>query len=102
MSQDPQRPAFKFTYKSMGVEALVGVGTYAAFRNHPSISEIVQYGTWLAIVPVSLLMIALAKVLQRRLSESGRALLADLWLEFAKVLVGHGLMFSALTFLHSF
>jgi hypothetical protein len=55
MNQDSQRPAFKFTYRSIGVGALVGVGTYAAFRNHPSISEIVQYGTWLAIVPISLL-----------------------------------------------
>ena len=102
MNQNQRKPDFKFTYRSMGIGALIGVGTYAAFRNHPSISEIVRYGTWLAIVPVSLLLIAFATFFGSKLSDSRKSLLADIWLEFAKVLVGHGLVFCTLCFLRPF
>lgn len=86
----------------MGIGALIGVVTYVLFKDQPSIAGIVKYGTWLAIVPISLLMIAIATFYGDKLSAARKSKLADIWLELAKLLVGHGLMFCTLYLFHPF
>lgn len=102
MKQKSDKPEFKFTYRSMGIGALIGVVTYALFKDQPSIANIVKYGTWLAIVPISFLMIAIAAFFGDKLSDAKKSSLADIWLEIAKTLVGHGLVFCTLYFIHPF
>lgn len=102
MTAEKRQPEFKFTYRSMVLGALVGSATYAAFKDVRSMLIVVKYGTWLAIAPMSLLLIVGMPLLKRKLRPSTISRTADALFELSKFLVGHGLAFYALCLFRPF
>ena len=76
--------------------AAVGVVTYAVLKDLPSMLSIVKYGTWLAIVPMWLLIIVAMPLLKRTLQPATISRTADVCFELSKFLVGHGWVFCTL------
>jgi amino acid transporter len=96
MIPDKRKTEFKFTYRWMVVGSLIGVLTYLVFKDVPSVLNVVKYGTWLAIVPLSILMMLIAPILRRNLPAATMSRMADIWLGSATFLVGHGFAFCTL------